>query len=125
MTDYKQTWAIFRKRNRAAILWLLLGLPVFSALSIGATLVFGTKTTAPVFLFVVMSVWSAIFLVLGFRVTSLKCPRCRGVFFSHAEFVHTNTRYCAKCGLKLYSDEEDERPNQAIQPTRLRASADG
>ena len=117
MTQYTETWAIFRRRNRVAILWLILGLPAFGALSIATAVVFGTKTTGPVILFVVMSIWSAIFLILGFRVTRLRCPRCGGVFFSHKEVVHTNTRYCAKCGLKLYSDEMDERPNKRLEGT--------
>jgi ribosomal protein S27AE len=115
MADYKDAWAIFRRRNRTAILWLLLGLPSFGALSVASAVAFGTKTTGPMILFVLMAFWSAIFLVLGFRVTRLKCPRCGGVFFSHAEIVHTNTRYCAKCGLKLYSDGTDAGPNHTSE----------
>jgi hypothetical protein len=115
MTDHNETWAIFRRRNRDAILWLILGLPAFSALSIATAVVFGTKATGPIILFFFMSIWSAIFLILGFRVTRLKCPRCGGVFFSHEEVVHASTRCCAKCGLKLYSDEIDHRPNEPPQ----------
>ena len=112
MTDYQATWAMFKRRNRVAILWLVLGLPALGALSVGAAVLFGTKTTAPAIMFVIMSIWSAIFLILGFRVTRLRCPRCGDVFFSHDGVLLMNTRCCGKCGLQLYSDEEDEAAEQ-------------
>ena len=48
-------------------------------------------------LFAVVSVWAAIFLVLGFKFEHFKCPRFGGKFFSDMD----TPRDCSQCGLKL------------------------
>jgi hypothetical protein len=117
MNEYQKEWADFKRRNRAAILFLILGLPAFCFLAfiILKTFHFNANAVGPV-MFGSISIWAVIFLILAFRFSRFRCPRCGGRFFSHQEVVIGGVSNCAQCGLKLYSPEnkEDKQPNHRL-----------
>lgn len=69
----------FKKRNRAAILWLSLGLPAIFL--IAELLVNFTPIERTHVLLGLVILWGFVFVRLGVRVSNLLCPRCGKLFF--------------------------------------------
>lgn len=110
-------WVDFKQRNRAAILWLILGLP--ATFFIAELVAHFTPFERLHVLFGVAILWGIVFVWLGVRVSSLRCPRCGNLFFGdgggeqdmHGSIGRSSAnriiyafvgRCCKSCGLKLY-----------------------
>jgi hypothetical protein len=97
---YAKDWRKYKLANRAAGLWLLLGLPGVFALAILFKLAIGEL--ALVALLVLVPLWAVAWLALCIRVTRFPCPRCKGLYFGHRQLYYGAGRQCAHCGLPLY-----------------------
>ena len=115
-SDYR--WADFKQRNRAAILWLILGLP--ATFFIAKLFAYFTPFNQLHVLIGVAILWGIVFVWLGVRVSNLRCPRCGNLFFgdgggeqdmrgnigrsSAKRIIYASVgRCCRSCGLKLYA----------------------
>lgn len=110
-------WVDFKQRNRAAILWLIFGLP--TTFFIAELFAHFTPFERLHVLFGVVTLWGIVFVWLGVRVSNLCCPRCGNLFFGDGggeqdmrgsidkssvnRIIHAFVgRRCKSCGLKLY-----------------------
>lgn len=111
-------WMDFKKKNRAAILWLSLGLP---AIFLIAELLGNFTPIERTHMLLGLAVfWGVVFVRLGVRVSNLLCPRCGKLFFGDGggeQDMRGNVkkwpknricyaffgRCCKNCGLKLYA----------------------
>lgn len=100
--SYATQWHEFRRRNRAAILWLALGFPALVPIAI---LLQWLLSTAGVVIFIALAIlWVVGFAWFGFRFAALRCPRCGNKFFAHQGIELGATRCCSNCNLKLYAE---------------------
>ena len=118
MPNVGQRWIVFKQRNRAAILWFILGLP--AAWFIAELCAHFTLIARLPMLFGAALLWGLVFVWLGVRVSRLHCPRCGNLFFGDGggeQDIRTRIaknsanrigyafvgRCCKCCGLKLYA----------------------
>ena len=102
--SYAQSWRQYRSSNWAAGLWLVLGLPATIFVAIGIKFLLGVENPLIALAPVVLA-WSAAFFVLSRRVTRFRCPRCKGLYFAHAELVYGAGSQCSQCQLPLYAKQ--------------------
>jgi len=102
--NYSQSWREYRFANWAAGLWLFPGLPaaIFVAIGIKLFLVVENPLIA---LAPVVLVWAAALFALSRRITRFRCPRCKGLYFAHAQLVYGAGRWCSQCQLPLYAKQ--------------------
>ena len=101
-------WPEHRRRNRWAVWWFLLAIPLIVA----GIFVFGfiAEVAWPdhgVYfgLFGAPVAWGAVWFWLGRRVIQLRCPRCLGQFYGHDSLqMLTRPNRCAECGLRMYEE---------------------
>jgi len=94
-------WIDYRRRNRLAIWWLILGLPL--TIPVMFFVGYFLPDYPDAVMFGVLVGWSVVWLVLAFRVARLRCPRCHEIFFAHqAPEMLAMPRSCANCGLQIY-----------------------
>ena len=115
-SDYR--WLDFKQRSRAAILWLILGLP--ATFLIAELCAYFMPLERHYVLFVVAILWGIVLLWLGVRVSNLRCPRCGNPYFADGggelnvrgsiekssvkRIIYASVgRCCKSCVLKLYS----------------------
>jgi hypothetical protein len=101
----RSDWSAFRRSNRAAMLWLVPGLPL--AMGIAAVVASLFAAELGLILFFVGLLWACVFAWLAFQVTRFACPRCKAAYFSHRDvplIVGAFYRRCASCGLELYRE---------------------
>lgn len=99
--DIPPSWQGYRRRSRAAMIGLVVGLPATVALGISLKLTFGPHVEE--FLFpVVMTTWALIWGVLAFRLVRWPCPRCAKPWLAGQGIELGAPRKCAHCALGLY-----------------------
>ena len=102
--NYSQSWREYRFANWAAGLWLVLGLPAAIFVAIGIKLLIGVENPLIALAPVVLA-WAAVFFTLSRRVTRFRCPRCKGLYFAHAQLLYGAGRQCSQCQLPLYAKQ--------------------
>ena len=124
-SSYEQSWADFKKKIRAAIIFFSVVLP--TGFLVAYVLVYFTPFERPRALIGVAVVWGIVFAWLGVRVSNLCCPGCGKLFFgdgggdqdvrgsaakvSPKRIMRASVgRVCRSCGLKLYAQPLSDSP---------------
>lgn len=95
-----ETWRGYRRRNRIAMLLLVVGFPLGVMLALVAKAWLGLANDW-VFIGAVL-VWCAAWGYAAIRVARWPCPRCGKPWLSHQEVRIGVRRACGNCGLGLY-----------------------
>jgi hypothetical protein len=95
-----EVWLSYRRRNRVAVIGLLLGFPITVAIAIVLKLFSGPPHEAGLVGLVI--VWAALWSWSAFRLARWPCPQCGKAWLSGQEPRLGAIRCCANCGLGLY-----------------------
>jgi hypothetical protein len=100
--DHAKEWQAYKSLKRRFFLMWLFYLPVWFATFLVAGLIFGRDSAAS-FLIPAFAglVWIGLFLSLGFRLRTWKCPNCHEVFHTWWQGIFSSR--CRNCGLQRYS----------------------
>src|SRR6266849_5578435 len=106
--DYAPAWRDFRRRR--FIFWaVFLGyMPGVLAIVVAVCLPLSALTGIKLdyFFYAIASCWMVAFLVTGWRVGLIPCPRCHKWFFATWWYRNPFARKCVHCGLPKWANSE-------------------
>jgi hypothetical protein len=96
---FSNAWNDYRRRRRWLIVWICSPLPVL----LWYALFDGKEIPG------IMAFWGFVFLIIGFRLSTFRCPRCGNFFFLKFLLSNQFARRCVHCGLPKWSLDASDK----------------